>query len=236
MEPEQQLLETSTDVNKTEPEQEAPKATTNLNDTLPDGWETAVSPVDGRVYYFNSLTGATSWAHPSVAPATAVAAPPDHNVQNILSLGTSSGIMQNRSGIMHTRSKELEKAIAKEFENDEEAIYTKMTDYHPRRPINSHRCYSVVAMLLFFPLGMIAVCKSFGTVSLWKQERYEAAHDKSQQALLFARISTIIGVLFWGYFAYCYYAGPGPYVLEIPANWWPDFLERKQTVDYNFQY
>lgn len=31
---------------------------------LPDGWSTAVSPEDGRVYYWEKGTGRTSWVHP----------------------------------------------------------------------------------------------------------------------------------------------------------------------------
>ena len=40
--------------------------------TLPPGWAAAVSPRDGRMYYYEKSTGKTSWTHPSVAkPAPA---------------------------------------------------------------------------------------------------------------------------------------------------------------------
>jgi len=194
-----------------------PETETNVSATsiaLPDGWETAASPVDGRIYYYNASTGGTSWTHPSFpgaiisVPAPSVPPPaPNNLIQHTASVGDESGIMANRS----------------EIDLDLEASdgYTKMTEYNPKRPINSHRCYSIVALILFFPLGIFAFCKSLSTVSKWKQERYETAHDCSQQTLLFSRISCIIGIGFWSYFAYCFYAGPGPYVL-IPVEWWPD--------------
>lgn len=50
--------------------QEAPppppkKAQNQSFPALPDGWTTAVSPEDGRVYYWETHTGRTSWVHPN---------------------------------------------------------------------------------------------------------------------------------------------------------------------------
>lgn len=214
-----------------EPEATPPQNPTN-SPPLPQGWEEAISPVDGRVYFFNPTTGATSWTHPSVQGATAVAAPPvppvpsNEGITNMPSLGDYSGIIANRSTMIDERvvpSKSTLTASEAPATGDvEEGLYTKLSDFDPAQPINSHRCYSVLAMILFFPLGVFAFCRSLSTVTKWHQGQYEAAHDRSQQTLVFSRISVVIGALFWGYFFYCYFAGPGPYNF-IPAEWYPDF-------------
>jgi hypothetical protein len=210
-----------------EPEESKPMIETT-DPTLPEGWEVAVSPVDGRTYYFNKESGATSWTHPSEAGATTEPAPaPTTPIETIPSLGDESGIMANRSGA-DDEVKATSTITTQEDDKDIEAgIYTKMSDYDPTKPINSFRCYSFMALILFFPLGAIALCKSFVCVSRWKQARYEQSHDAGQQALLFSRISFIIGVPLWAYGLYCYFAGPGaPYVIDVPAEWWPDFHEK----------
>ena len=192
---------------------------------LPDGWVTAVSPVDGRAYFYNASTDATTWTHPSAPGADIVDTPLVEGIQIVPSLGDYSGIIANRSTMDfgESRNKSTE-------DNDIEqgGVYTKMTEYDPKQPINCHRCYSIFALILFFPLGMIAFCKSLSTVSNWKQERYEKAHNCSQAVLLFSRISCIIGIGFWSYFAYCLFAGPGKYVMEVPPEWIPDWFP-----DYN---
>eukprot|EP00929_Paragymnodinium_shiwhaense_P079859 TRINITY_DN41628_c0_g1_i1.p1 TRINITY_DN41628_c0_g1~~TRINITY_DN41628_c0_g1_i1.p1 ORF type:complete len:1389 (+),score=315.31 TRINITY_DN41628_c0_g1_i1:133-4299(+) len=43
-------------------------------DSLPEGWETAVDPASGQVYYANRKTGQSSWTRPA-APAAGQAAP-----------------------------------------------------------------------------------------------------------------------------------------------------------------
>jgi len=197
-----------------EPEATPPQVQEEVPTTpLPEGWEHAVSPIDGREYYYNAGTGATSWAHPSMPGATVD--PSTEAIDTAPSLGDFSGIIANRT--------------TENYGDVEEGdVYTKMTDYDPTQPIRAHRCYSFIALVLFFPLGAIAMCKSRACVSKYSAGEYEKAHDSSQQALLFSRISCIIGVLFWSYFAYCYFAGPAaPFAMDIPAEWWPDV-----DVDY----
>ena len=203
--------------------EEAPATTEEAPATsLPEGWEHAVSPVDGKEYYYNASTGATSWTHPSL-PGAAVD-PSTEAIDTAPSLGDFSGIIANRT--TEDYGKDIE-------EGD---VYTKMTDYDPAQPIRAHRCYSFIALILFFPLGAIAICKSRGVVSKYNRGEYEKAHDSSQQALLFSRISCIIGALFWSYFAYCYFAGPAaPWTMDIPQEWWADVDMQKykdQVRDY----
>jgi len=186
------------------------------SDDLPEGWSTAVSPIDGRVYYWNSTTGETSWKHPNAPGATAVPPPPTPDViEAVPSIGDYSGIIAARS------TRDLE-------EGSPHTNYSAMTekgafrDYDPNQAvINSYRCLSFFAFILFPPLGIIALCRSCCTRSKYHQGRYETAHEYSQQTLMFSRISIIMGVGLWGYLIYCYFAGPGPYVFEIPMEWWP---------------
>eukprot|EP00536_Pseudo-nitzschia_multiseries_P003615 jgi/Psemu1/302055/fgenesh1_kg.56_\ len=191
---------------------------------LPEGWSTAVSPIDGRVYYWNASTGATSWTHPSVTSSAPAPSPAAVDIDTAPTLGDYSGIIATR-----TVSVDMDLEVGSSTLTSK-TDYAAMTDtdkpdfheYDPNQAvINSHRLYSILALILFFPLGMIALCRSFSTVSKYRQGRYATAHDHSQQTLLFSRISCIIGVIMWSYVAYCFYAGPGPYVLEIPDNWWP---------------
>lgn len=191
---------------------------------LPSGWETAVSPIDGRVYYWNSSTGATSWTHPNFPQSTSIPPPPPTNLETAPSMGDFSGIIAARSTSDYDRDIEVGSSTI-----SSKADFHAMSDkgdfgeYDPDQPINCHRFYSIVAMILFFPLGVVAFCRSINTVSKWKQGRYETAHDCSQQTLLFSRISCIMGVGFWSYFLYCYFSGPGPFVMEFPAEWWPQY-------------
>lgn len=203
----------------TPPEDKTSVATASTQEAvLPEGWSTAVSPIDGRKYYWNQSTGATSWTHPSTGGAAAAPAPVSSPIITALSLGEFSGIMAARSA-----------AIDKDVETGKTdyAAMDDKGDFHEYDPnqavINSHRCYSIIAFLLFFPLGMIALCKSCSVVSKYHQGRYKTAHDHSQQTLLFSRISCIIGVCLWSYIGYCLWAGPGPGVIEIPAEWWPEW-------------
>lgn len=187
---------------------------------LPEGWEEAVSPVDGRVYYYNAASGATSWTYPSNSEPVEdeVQTAPSYVPTIVPSIGDFSGILANRSTMTVSASKSMDPPAANDVET---GIYTKMTDYDPAQPINTHRCYSVLALILFFPLGVFALFSSFSTVTKWHAGQYEKAHDCSQRTVLLSRISCIIGVLFWGYFTYCYLAEPGPYNF-IPREWYPE--------------
>ena len=219
-----------------EPEATPPQTQTGAP-PLPAGWEEAVSPVDGRVYFYNASTGATSWTHPSVSgennvvppPPKEVPSPPKEDIENVPSVGDYSGILANRSTMVDDQPVLQNKSTlttsvapaAADIDVVEEGLYTKLSDYDPAQPIDSHRCYSVIAMILFFPLGVFAFCSSLSTVTKWHQGEYEKAHDRSQRALVFSRISVGIGAAFWAYFFYCYFAGPGPYNF-IPPEWYPD--------------
>jgi len=138
----------------------AAPAAAETSEPLPDGWETAVSPVDGRAYFYNPTTGATSWTHPSL-PATNPESTPD--IQDVPSVGDFSGIIANRTV----------EDYGDKTADVESGMYMKMTDYDPKQPIHTHRWYAVLATILFLPLGAIALCKSFSCAKKWKQELYE---------------------------------------------------------------
>jgi len=186
---------------------------------LPANWSTAVSQQDGRVYYWNSATGATSWIHPNFFKSP-VPCPPSEDIMykslsNVPSMGDASGIIESRS---MTRTVSIGEG---DGGDDFHAMIDKdFPAYDPTKPINSHRVYSIVAFLLFFPLGIFALIQSCNVVSKWKQQKYEQAHDKSQQALLYSRISCAIGICFWVYL--CFFSGPGPFHIDV--HWpWPMF-------------
>jgi len=183
---------------------------------LPPNWSTAVSQEDGRVYYWNSATGATSWIHPNFfkSPVPSPPAKTDINASmtSVPSMGDASGIIEARSSTISVVG-DFHAMADKEQQGD-------FHDYDPTQPINSHRLYSIAAFILFFPLGIFALVQSCRVVSNWKQQKYEKAHDKSQQALLYSRISCAIGICFWVY--YLFFSGPGPFVLDL--HWpWPIF-------------
>lgn len=189
---------------------------------LPPNWSTAVSPQDGRVYYWNSVTGETSWTHPNFT-GTLPPPPPNDEIRTSLTAVPSMG---DASGIMETRSNGtfVDPFVGSSGVGDFHAMVDKQHeigdfhDYDPSKPIDSHRFYSIFAFILFFPLGIFALIQSCAVVSKWKQAKYADAHDKSQQALLYSRISCSIGICFWIY--YLFFSGPGPFVID----WhWPAF-------------
>jgi len=193
---------------------------------LPVNWSTAVSQEDGRVYYWNSATGATSWIHPNFFN-TAIPSPPSEDnvyksLSNVPSMGDASGILEARSTTRSVRSAKSAVVVASGSSGEDfHAMIDKdFPEYDPSRPINSHRMYSIVAFILFFPLGIFALYQSCNVVSKWKQQKYELAHDKSQQVLLYSRISCAIGICFWVYL--CFFSGPGPFHIDV--HWpWPIF-------------
>ena len=188
---------------------------------LPSGWSTAVSPIDGRVYYWNSSTGATSWTHPNFPDSTTIPPPPPAKIETAPSLGDYSGIIAARSTMDFDKDIEVgSSTITTKADYYAMAEKGGFHDFDPNEPINSHRFYSIVALILFFPLGIFALCQSCNTVSKWKQGRYAEAHDRSQQTLLFSHISCAVGFCFWMYLFF--FSGPGPWGLEWPV-WWPHF-------------
>jgi len=195
-----------------------------LGANLPPNWSTAVSRDDGRVYYFHVETGDTTWTHPNYFGSPVPPPPPPSSADAEAGIAQSStGItmissMGDASGILNTRSNVT---AAEGGGGDFHPMVDKgdygMSDYNPNEPINSHRCYAIVAFLLFFPLGIFALYQSCNTVSKWKQKKYAKAHDKSQQVLLFSRISCILGIAFWVYLLF--FSKPGPFAIDIHWQW-----------------
>lgn len=195
-----------------------------LGANLPPNWSTAVSQDDGRVYYYNVETGDTTWTHPNYF-SSPVPPPPSDNgddtergIAGSPSAVTKAPSMGDASGILNARSRDT---VSNTGGSDFHPMVDKgdygMNDYNPNEPIDSHRFYAIVAFLLFFPLGIFAVCQSCNTVSKWKQQKYAEAHDKSQQVLLFSRISCVLGIAFWVYFLF--FSRPGPFVLDFHWQW-----------------
>lgn len=188
---------------------------------LPLNWSTAVSPEDGRVYYWNSVTGATRWTHPNFSTVTP---PPPPSESKGPIIGGASGILQQLSSTISGGVYGENTVPAHSNNNSFHAMVDKDSgfhDYDPTQAINSHRVYSICALILFFPLGIFAVIQSHKVVSQWKLERYEQAHDHSQQTLLYSRISCSIGICFWIYFFF--FSGPGPFAIEWDWHW-PAFV------------
>mmetsp|Transcript_69544 Transcript_69544/g.77797 ORF Transcript_69544/g.77797 Transcript_69544/m.77797 type:complete len:264 (-) Transcript_69544:80-871(-) len=193
---------------------------------LPPNWSTAVSQQDGRVYYWNSATGATSWIHPNFFKSP-VPSPPAGSA--FVRSQTIAPVMSDTSGIMESRS--ITRTVSAGCESNDGGgggagrggdDFHAMIDkdfpaYDPAKPINSHRVYSIFALLLFFPLGIFALIQSCQVVAKWKEQKYEQAHDKSQQALLYSRISCAIGICFWVYL--CFFTGPGPFHIDVHWPW-----------------
>lgn len=189
-----------------------------LGSNLPPNWAAAVSQSDGRVYYYNTQTKETSWMHPnyfkSPIPPPSGNAPDIVTSQTSVSMGDASGIMKARSdndGI-HVFHAMVDKSDSGKADS---GIFPSST-YNPNEPINSYRCYSIVAFILFFPLGIFAMYQSFSCVSQWKQQKFALAQHKSQEALLLSRISCALGFFFWVY--YLFFSGPGPFALDFQ---WP---------------
>jgi hypothetical protein len=168
----------------------APAGSSHLA-SLPPGWATAVAQ-DGRIYYWEQSTGATSWTHP-LAPQ-----PPPPPVDHMIAPSMSS-----RSGIMATRSMKSQPSM-NEFD----------TPFNASRRPDSHQCYAVISIILFFPLGLCALIQSFNVDEAWDNARYGDAVNHSRQALLYSRISCAIGAIFWIY--WIFFSGPGGFVFEWP--------------------
>jgi WW domain/Interferon-induced transmembrane protein len=159
--------------------------------SLPPGWSTAMAQ-DGRIYYWDQSTGTTSWTHP-----LAQKPPPPPVDQHI------SPSMSSKSGILAARSMKSQPSM-NEFDTPINAS---------RRP-DSHQCYAVVAVILFFPLGLCALIQSFSVDQAWDHAHYGDAVNHSRQALLYARISCAMGAIFWIY--WIFFSGPGGFVFDWP--------------------
>lgn len=183
-----------------------PPPSYGADSSLPPGWASAVSPQDGRMYFWEKSTGKTTWTHPSVlstqppylamAPApTSARQPMIHqsaaaNVTSTLSLDSAN------SGIIASRS-------MKSYDQD-----TKIS----QRP-RTYQCYAILATLLFFPLGLFALIYSFKVESAWTSHRNVDCIRYSRRALLFSRISIAVGVVFWIFFIF--FREPGGFVFDF---------------------
>lgn len=66
------------------------------------------------------------------------------------------------------------------------------------RPDN-HQCQAIVALLLFPPLGIIALYHSCKVDYSWKRQEYSDAFMHARQAPQFASFSICLGIIFWIY-------------------------------------
>jgi hypothetical protein len=76
-----------------------------------------------------------------------------------------------------------------------------------------YQCYSVLALVLFFPLGIFALISSLKVDSAWDAGRRDAGIRASRRALLLSRISVAIGAAFWIWFIF--FRGPGGLVFDF---------------------
>ena len=172
---------------------------------LPAGWSTAISPEDGRIYYWEKATGRTSWTHPLAVPPTQapqqspLPPPNDHpqTSRNVWS-GVNDHPQTSRNvlgGMNMTRS---------EYHD---------TPWNAARRAENHQCLAVTALFLCFPFGVCAMYNSIQVDRAWEQSRYGDAENHSRQASNFACFGTYFGICFWIY-----------WFLFRDGNFdWPDF-------------
>jgi hypothetical protein len=165
---------------------------------LPLGWDTAVSPDDGRLYYWEKETGRTSWIHPHAMDksqrglhSSSPSSPPivqyprtsrsfwNGGVRNFWNRG--QGAQQQPVSQDMTRTEFLD------------------TPWNASRRPENHQCYSVTALILFFPFGVCALIHSFGVDRAWEAGRYGDAVNHSRQAQNYACFGTGLGFCFWVY-------------------------------------
>lgn len=159
--------------------------------SLPEGWSAAVAP-DGRIYYFEQSTGTSSWTHP-LAPK-----PPPPPMDHVI-----SPTMSSKSGILAARSMKSQPSMT-EHDNP----------FNASRHPDSHQCYAVIAVILFFPIGLCALIQSFNVDQAWGESRFGDAVNHSRQALLYARFSCALGAIFWIY--WIFFSGPGGFEFVWP--------------------
>mmetsp|Transcript_13671 Transcript_13671/g.25636 ORF Transcript_13671/g.25636 Transcript_13671/m.25636 type:complete len:220 (-) Transcript_13671:176-835(-) len=173
--------------------------------SLPPGWATAVSPKDGRLYYWEKSTGNTSWTHPAITPtqqqpavaapvgvqtANAVPATPPQQRQVLTSISLDSDA---ESGIMASRTMKTNASVENPINGS-------------RRP-NTHQGYATLATILFFPIGLFALVNALKVDQAWDSGRYGSAIKHSRASILYSRIACGTGAVFWIYFLF--FRGPG---------------------------
>jgi hypothetical protein len=211
--------------------------------TLPPGWETATSPVDGRIYYWELHTGRTSWAHPLAQTLATCAVgtptsyyPPLPPPPPPLQIGVSKDMLlpQTMPTSTHLRnpfhgwgqffSGGYQSAIPSSASvsshgsgSNRQITRSEWLDTPlnaSRRP-SSHQCHAMAAFILFPPLGVCAFIHSFQVDSAWRQGRYGEAFDHSTQARSYASVACWIGVCLWLYW------------LLVIEDGWPDSWKLK---------
>jgi len=164
---------------------------------LPEGWTTACDPVDGRMYYWNVSTGETSWTHPTFSPSAGAGSgasfwQPSSWFSKTTS--TSSAVPPPKQTDHHPFSAPFLSGGATNHYN------TQMQQQTARRPPDNHECYSVMALLLCFPIGLLACYHSLQVNRTWEQGRYGQAYNHSRQASKYACAGTALGCCFWFFF------------------------------------
>jgi hypothetical protein len=180
--------------------------------SLAPGWTTAISPQDGRIYYWEKATGKTSWT-PPIAPLTyqpnVVMTPPSAPTrpsmptQPLPNDTSTRSLDRARSGIIASRSMKDHHSIDHN---------TAMIVGYSQRP-TTHQCYAIVATILFFPLGLFALIYSLKVESAWNASRTNDSIRYSRRALLFSRVSAAFGAVFWIWFLF--FRGPGGFDLDF---------------------
>jgi Interferon-induced transmembrane protein/WW domain len=194
-------------------EQIPPPPPSDLNYlSIPPGWATATSPHDGRVYYWEKSTGKTSWTLPSKqqtyqpnvdmspSPTTAPIKPSMRSQPSANATSTRS-MDRARSGIIASRS--MNENISYDYD---------MSSGYSQRP-TAYQCYAIVAIILFFPLGLFALIYSLKVESAWTANRTVDSFRYSRRALLFSRVATAFGAVFWIWFIF--FRGPGGFDLDF---------------------
>ena len=149
--------------------------------SLPEGWTTACDPRDGRLYYWNSNTGQTSWTHPRKIPPP----PPDVGRSD---LSYFSFFQKSRPSYFQ------HELLSPESERGQPE-----NPLHASRQPDSHECYSFTALLLFAPIGIAACYHSIQVNRKWRQGRYGEAVNHARQAPKYACFGVALGIIVWTY-------------------------------------
>lgn len=165
---------------------------------LPPGWVTAVSPTDGRIYYWEQATGRTSWTHPLAMNSSKSmdnqSPPPDNRYPTPGERSNNSWNSPWRGFSWERRNR----GIGMEDSGMTRTEYLDTPFNASRRPEN-HQCYAVTALILCFPLGVCACIHSFSVDRAWRQGRYGDAVNHSRQATSYACFGCFVGACFWIY-------------------------------------
>lgn len=184
----------------------------NPYSSLPPGWSTAVD-ASGRVYFWESSTGKTSWTHPWATPPQK---PPAFMTTGFGSLfGNPLQSKSTATGIGGSTTKD----DLHNNRNNEAFLphHQENPLYASKRP-DSSECNSVLAFLFCPPIGLLAIYHSFSVNSAWNDGRYGDAVHHARQAPKYGTLAIVVGGVFWIYY----------FFFRREANFqWPDW-------DFNF--